>query len=122
MPDTTAAPALPLPKHAHRPEPIEPPSAPPIPPPTPGEPDTVPSPAPPAIEPIEPVGPPIGDPPASTHANATSQYAAAVRFAAHATLTRLVRCATVRRGDFMYLLQSRRIFYRQFAVVTPRLY
>lgn len=61
-------------------------------------------------------------PAASTHANATSQYAAAVRFAAHATLTRLVRCATVRRGDFMYLLQSRRIFYRQFAVVTPRLY
>lgn len=59
---------------------------------------------------------------ASAHANATSQHAAAVRFAAHATLTRSVRCATIRRSDFMYLLQSRRIFYRQIAVVPPRLY
>jgi hypothetical protein len=59
MPDYAAAPALPLPKHAHRPEPIEPPS----PPPNPAEPDTLPGPAPQPIEPIEPVAPPIGDPP-----------------------------------------------------------
>ncbi|CAE6721785.1 hypothetical protein R69927_03016 [Paraburkholderia domus] len=54
MPEYATAPALPLPKHAHRPEPIEPPS------PDPGEPDTTPSPTP---DPIEPAAPPIGDPP-----------------------------------------------------------
>ncbi|ABE29610.1 Hypothetical protein Bxe_A3375 [Paraburkholderia xenovorans LB400] len=67
MPQYAAAPELPLPKHAHRPEPIEPPSAPPVAPPSPGEPDTIPvpspDPGPQPIEPIEPVAPPIGDPP-----------------------------------------------------------
>ncbi|HZZ05709.1 hypothetical protein [Paraburkholderia sp.] len=56
MPEFATAPALALPKYAHRPEPIEPPS----PQPDPGEPDTIPSPTP---DPIEPVAPPIGDPP-----------------------------------------------------------
>jgi len=52
MPHYAAASASFPRKHAHRPEPIEPP--------TPGEPDTVPDPSP---QPIEPVEPPIGDPP-----------------------------------------------------------
>ncbi|MFL9882739.1 hypothetical protein PQR66_06855 [Paraburkholderia agricolaris] len=56
MPDYAAATAFP--KHAHRPEPIEPPS----PSPDPGEPDTIPGPSP-TPDPIEPVAPPIGDPP-----------------------------------------------------------
>ncbi|WP_082854936.1 hypothetical protein [Paraburkholderia phytofirmans] len=60
MPEYAAAPALPLPKLAHRPEPIEPPS--PSPSPDPGEPDTIPGPSP-TPDPIEPVAPPIGDPP-----------------------------------------------------------
>jgi hypothetical protein len=55
MPEYAAAPDLPLPRQAHRPEPIEPPS----PPPNPAEPDTIPDPAPQPIEPIEPVAPPI---------------------------------------------------------------
>ncbi|MGF6371515.1 hypothetical protein OKW40_004265 [Paraburkholderia sp. RAU6.4a] len=49
--------------HAHRPEPVEPPTAPPIAPPDPAEPDTIPGPTPDPIEPVEPVTPPIGDPP-----------------------------------------------------------
>lgn len=57
MPEHAAAPALPLSKQAHRPEPTEPPSA----PPSPAEPDTVPN--SPTPDPIEPSAPPIGDPP-----------------------------------------------------------
>ncbi|MFP3565997.1 hypothetical protein [Paraburkholderia sp. SIMBA_030] len=53
MPQYAAAPALRLTRHAHRPEPIEPPS-------TPDEPDPNPTPTP---EPDVPVAPPIGDPP-----------------------------------------------------------
>ncbi|WP_375792166.1 hypothetical protein [Paraburkholderia youngii] len=47
------------PLHAHRPEPVEPPTT----PPDPAEPDTIPGPTPEPIEPVEPVTPPIGDPP-----------------------------------------------------------
>ncbi|MGF6634310.1 hypothetical protein OKW39_001461 [Paraburkholderia sp. MM6662-R1] len=56
-----SAPSRPL--HAHRPEPVEPPTAPPIAPPDPAEPDTIPGPTPDPIEPVEPVTLPIGDPP-----------------------------------------------------------
>ncbi|SHL19600.1 hypothetical protein SAMN05192548_10741 [Paraburkholderia terricola] len=106
MPHHAAASALPL--HAHRPEPIEPPS----PPNTPGEPDIIPNPTP---EPAEPVPPPIGDP-AATHPGATGLSASAAR---HATLTRPARRAPYWRGEFMYLLQSRRIFYRQSGAMKP---
>ncbi|MGQ7939182.1 hypothetical protein [Paraburkholderia sp. D1E] len=58
MPEYATAAALPHQKHAHRPEPIEPPS----PQTDPDEPDTIPSPSP-TPDPIEPVAPPIGDPP-----------------------------------------------------------
>jgi len=57
----------------------------------------------------------------ATHANATSQSAPAASTRTRATLTRSVRRTIVRHSDFMYLLQSRRIFYRQFAVATPTL-
>ncbi|SMG46128.1 hypothetical protein [Paraburkholderia susongensis] len=59
MPQYAAAPAPSFPLHAHRPEPIEPPTT----PPDPDEPDTIPGPTPDPIEPFEPVAPPIGDPP-----------------------------------------------------------
>jgi hypothetical protein len=55
MPDYAAAPALPLPMHAHRPEPIEPPSPPPVAPPSPGEPDTVPVPSPDQRQTLQPL-------------------------------------------------------------------
>ncbi|CAH2777560.1 MAG: FIG00463164: hypothetical protein [uncultured Paraburkholderia sp.] len=66
VPENAAAPGSSPVKHAHRPEPIEPPSA----PPSPGELNTVPTPVPvpspdsgpQPIEPIEPVALPIGDP------------------------------------------------------------
>ncbi|RKE24387.1 hypothetical protein B0G76_8274 [Paraburkholderia sp. BL23I1N1] len=56
MPEYATASASPLPKFAHRPEPIEPPT------PDPDEPDTFPNPSP-TPDPIDPVAPPIGDPP-----------------------------------------------------------
>ncbi|CAH2791021.1 MAG: FIG00463164: hypothetical protein [uncultured Paraburkholderia sp.] len=61
MPQSAAAPAHPLRKHAHRPEPIEPPTA----PPTPGESDTVPDPSPQPIEPVDPPPQPTQTPQAS---------------------------------------------------------
>lgn len=121
MPQNAAGPALPPSKHAHRPEPVEPPSPPPMPPPDPDDPDTVPSPSPSPIDPDEPAAPPIGDPP---------QEPTQTPQARRLRLSRSQRCGSARPGvrratrcdDFMYLLQTRRIFYRQIAVVTPRLY
>lgn|GEM_PF-1446909 len=142
MPQHAAASAPFLPMRAHRPEPIEPPTAPPTAPPNPGEPDTVPGPTPEPIDPDPPMTPPIGDPPAqptqTPQAGARPpmpmQCAALTRRAedaaaacgAHCRSRRADRLAPRRPaptqcGEFMYLLQDRRIFYRQFTVALPRL-